>query len=59
MRDSAHFESSCVKIGQRVRSLRVPQKKKYKKSQESDISPISPEVPVNGFLPNLERTFPP
>jgi len=54
LRDSAHFEPSCVKIGQRVWYLRVPQKK----SQESDISPICPEVSVNGFLPNLERTFP-
>ena len=42
MRDPAHFEPSCVKIGQRVSSLRVPREKI--KSKESDISPIGTDV---------------
>ena len=48
----------CVKIGQRVWSLRVPEKKITKKSQESDISRICPEIPRGRIFTKLGMIVP-
>jgi len=44
--DSAHFDPSCVKIGQRVWSLRVPQKKSFTKVT---FHLFAQKSPMNGF----------